>query len=330
MKNSTTKRRFDSGYGGWSVASRCLLCLAFLLAGTSVWAQTHRLTGRVTDDKDQAVVGASVIVKGTTQGITTDSDGNFTLDLPNGDATLVVSFIGYRTQEVPVIRSQSRVNVELAPESIAVDEVVVVGYGEQSRRSVTSSIAKLDGEALQNIPISTVGEGLKGKIAGLKVTQTNFSPGGGFSYQIRGGSSINGSNSPLVLVDGIERDMDFVDADDIATFSILKDATATALYGVRGANGIILITTKRGTEMTAPQIRVKAEFGITQPVQLPELANASQWIDYYNELYRDSGSTERKTSVSSIGKMPKSISICAQIALWVSITPLGLDVVPDV
>ena len=103
MKNSTTKRRFDSGYGGWSVASRCLLCLAFLLAGTSVWAQTHRLTGRVTDDKDQAVVGASVIVKGTTQGITTDSDGNFTLDLPNGDATLVVSFIGYRTQEVPVI-----------------------------------------------------------------------------------------------------------------------------------------------------------------------------------------------------------------------------------
>lgn len=165
MKNSTTKRRFDSGYGGWSVASRCLLCLAFLLAGTSVWAQTHRLTGRVTDDKDQAVVGASVIVKGTTQGITTDSDGNFTLDLPNGDATLVVSFIGYRTQEVPVIRSQSRVNVELAPESIAVDEVVVVGYGEQSRRSVTSSIAKLDGEALQNIPISTVGEGLKGKIA---------------------------------------------------------------------------------------------------------------------------------------------------------------------
>ena len=116
MKNSTTKRRFDSGYGGWSVASRCLLCLAFLLAGTSVWAQTHRLTGRVTDDKDQAVVGASVIVKGTTQGITTDSDGNFTLDLPNGDVTLVVSFIGYRTQEVPVIRSQSRINVELAPE----------------------------------------------------------------------------------------------------------------------------------------------------------------------------------------------------------------------
>ena len=120
MKNSTTKRRFDSGYGGWSVASRCLLCLAFLLAGMSVWAQTHRLTGRVTDDKGQAVVGASVIVKGTTQGITTDSNGSFALDLANGDITLVVSFIGYRTQEVAIPRSQSRIDVELAPESIAV------------------------------------------------------------------------------------------------------------------------------------------------------------------------------------------------------------------
>ena len=260
MKNSTTKRRFDSGYGGWSVASRCLLCLAFLLAGMSVWAQTHRLTGRVTDDKGQAVVGASVIVKGTTQGITTDSNGSFALDLANGDITLVVSFIGYRTQEVAIPRSQSRIDIELAPESIAVDEVVVVGYGEQSRRSVTSSIAKLDGEALQNIPISTVGEGLKGKIAGLKVTQTNFSPGGGFSYQIRGGSSINGSNSPLVLVDGVERDFSAINPNDIASIDVLKDAASSAIYGAKASNGIILVTTKRGGYNKAPLFQFDAYF----------------------------------------------------------------------
>jgi len=137
---------------------------------------------------------------------------------------------------------------------------------------------------------------LAGKLAGIVVMQRTGEPGSSAEFWIRGQSTFGAKTTPLVLVDGIERDMDFVDADDIATFSILKDATATALYGVRGANGIILITTKRGTEMTAPQIRVKAEFGITQPVQLPELANASQWIDYYNELYRDSGSTEMPIS----------------------------------
>lgn len=112
---------------------------------------------------------------------------------------------------------------------------------------------------------------LAGKLAGIVVMQRTGEPGSSAEFWIRGQSTFGAKTTPLVLVDGIERDMDFVDADDIATFSILKDATATALYGVRGANGIILITTKRGTEMTAPQIRVKAEFGITQPVQLPEL-----------------------------------------------------------
>lgn len=339
MKNSTTKRRFDSGYGGWSVASRCLLCLAFLLAGTSVWAQTHRLTGRVTDDKDQAVVGASVIVKGTTQGITTDSDGNFTLDLPNGDVTLVVSFIGYRTQEVPVIRSQSRVNVELAPESIAVDEVVVVGYGEQSRRSVTSSIAKLDGEALQNIPISTVGEGLKGKIAGLKVTQTNFSPGGGFSYQIRGGSSINGSNSPLVLVDGVERDFSAINPNDIASIDVLKDAASSAIYGAKASNGIILVTTKRGGYNKAPRITFEANWAWQDTETEIEFLNAREYIEVVRTAVAEYLSIPSRASdalsylngahSAGVGNKPNSIFSTRYYDPETDVLPAGYKTMPD-
>ena len=339
MKNSTTKRRFDSGYGGWSVASRCLLCLAFLLAGMSVWAQTHRLTGRVTDDKGQAVVGASVIVKGTTQGITTDSNGSFALDLANGDITLVVSFIGYRTQEVAIPRSQSRIDIELAPESIAVDEVVVVGYGEQSRRSVTSSIAKLDGEALQNIPISTVGEGLKGKIAGLKVTQTNFSPGGGFSYQIRGGSSINGSNSPLVLVDGVERDFSAINPNDIASIDVLKDAASSAIYGAKASNGIILVTTKRGGYNKAPRIRFEANWAWQDTETEIEFLNAREYIEvvrtavaeYLNIPSRASDALSYLNGAHSagVGNKPNGIFSTRYYDPATDVLPAGYRTMPD-
>lgn len=339
MKNSTTKRRFDSGYGGWSVASRCLLCLAFLLAGMSVWAQTHRLTGRVTEDKGQAVVGASVIVKGTTQGITTDSNGSFALDLANGDITLVVSFIGYRTQEVAIPRSQSRIDIELAPESIAVDEVVVVGYGEQSRRSVTSSIAKLDGEALQNIPISTVGEGLKGKIAGLKVTQTNFSPGGGFSYQIRGGSSINGSNSPLVLVDGVERDFSAINPNDIASIDVLKDAASSAIYGAKASNGIILVTTKRGGYNKAPRITFEANWAWQDTETEIEFLNAREYIEvvrtavaeYLNIPSRASDALSYLNGAHSagVGNKPNGIFSTRYYDPATDVLPAGYRTMPD-
>lgn len=339
MKNSTTKRRFDSGYGGRSVASRCLLCLAFLFAGMSVWAQTHRLTGRVTDDKGQAVVGASVIVKGTTQGITTDSNGSFALDLPNGDATLVVSFIGYRTQEVAIPRSQSRIDVELAPESIAVDEVVVVGYGEQSRRSVTSSIAKLDGEALQNIPISTVGEGLKGKIAGLKVTQTNFSPGGGFSYQIRGGSSINGSNSPLVLVDGVERDFSAINPNDIASIDVLKDAASSAIYGAKASNGIILVTTKRGGYNKAPRITFEANWAWQDTETEIEFLNAREYIEVVRTAVAEYLSIPSRASdalsylngahSAGVGNKPNGIFSTRYYDPATDVLPAGYRTMPD-
>ena len=242
-----------------------------------------KMTGRVLDETKAGVPGATVIVKGSTRGVITGNDGTFSIDVKPTDV-IEISYLGYETQSIPV-GTKTNIVTELVRKVSELEAVTVVAYGKQRKDAGELEVAS-----------GSLSSNLAGKLAGIVVMQRTGEPGSSAEFWIRGQSTFGAKTTPLVLVDGIERDMDFVDADDIATFSILKDATATALYGVRGANGIILITTKRGTEMTAPQIRVKAEFDITQPVQLPELANASQWIDYYNELYRDSGSTEMPIS----------------------------------
>ena len=251
-----------------------------------------KMTGRVLDETKAGVPGATVIVKGSTRGVITGNDGTFSIDVKPTDV-IEISYLGYETQSIPV-GTKTNIVTELVRKVSELEAVTVVAYGKQRKESIIGAINTIAGEL--EVASGSLSSNLAGKLAGIVVMQRTGEPGSSAEFWIRGQSTFGAKTTPLVLVDGIERDMDFVDADDIATFSILKDATATALYGVRGANGIILITTKRGTEMTAPQIRVKAEFGITQPVQLPELANASQWIDYYNELYRDSGSTEMPIS----------------------------------
>lgn len=251
------------------------------------------MTGRVLDETKAGVPGATVIVKGSTRGVITGNDGTFSIDVKPTDV-IEISYLGYETQSIPV-GTKTNIVTELVRKVSELEAVTVVAYGKQRKESIIGAINTIDAGELE-VASGSLSSNLAGKLAGIVVMQRTGEPGSSAEFWIRGQSTFGAKTTPLVLVDGIERDMDFVDADDIATFSILKDATATALYGVRGANGIILITTKRGTEMTAPQIRVKAEFGITQPVQLPKLANASQWIDYYNELYRDSGSTEMPIS----------------------------------
>ena len=250
-----------------------------------------KMTGRVLDETKAGVPGATVIVKGSTRGVITGNDGTFSIDVKPTDV-IEISYLGYETQSIPV-GTKTNIVTELVRKVSELEAVTVVAYGKQRKESIIGAINTIDAGELE-VASGSLSSNLAGKLAGIVVMQRTGEPGSSAEFWIRGQSTFGAKTTPLVLVDGIERDMDFVDADDIATFSILKDATATALYGVRGANGIILITTKRGTEMTAPQIRVKAEFGITQPVQLPELANASQWIDYYNELYR--GSTEMPIS----------------------------------
>ncbi len=223
------------------------------------------IRGQVTNEKGESMPGVSIQVKGSTVGSVSSSDGRYTIVIPDGNNILVFSYIGYATQEVTV-SGQTEINVVLKEQSSDVDEVVVVGYGTLSRRSVTSAISNLDGKELESKPINTVGDGLKGKIAGVRVYSTDNQPGVGPTFRIRGGSSINKSNSPLVLVDGVERDIVGLNPNDIESISALKDAASTAIYGAKASNGVIMITTKKGIVRT-PTITFDASTAYQEKAQ---------------------------------------------------------------
>ena len=263
----------------------CVLLLGMFPLGAA--AQSFEVNGTVVDETDLPLPGASVIVKGETRGAMTDGAGRFTLTKVKTGDVLVVSFLGYQDEEVTVGKDRD-ILVKLVPQENQLEEVVMVAYGSQRKASVIGSISSIDMDQLK-VPVGQLSSTLAGKLAGIVVVQSTGEPGAGADFWIRGMNTFGAGNKPLVLVDGVERDMDLVDSEDIASFSILKDATATALYGVRGANGVVLITTKRGAE-SKPKISFKAETGLVSPTKLPELASASEWIDYYNGLYTSTGS----------------------------------------
>lgn len=241
-----------------------------------------KVTGKITDETHEGVPGALVKVKNGAKGVMTDVDGTYSIEVPY-DSELEVSFIGMTPKTFRA--NQNVVDVELRPQSEELGEVTVVAYGKQKKESIVGAISTIDAATLR-IPVANLSSAIAGKIAGAVVMQRTAEPGAGADFWIRGISSFGANNRPLVLVDGVERSMDLVDPEDIQSFSILKDATATALYGVRGANGIVLITTKRGTE-SKPKVSAKVEYGFTNPVKLPKLANAEQWLKFYNDITLD-------------------------------------------
>ena len=195
---------------------------------------------------------------------------------------LEFSYIGYKTQEVALV-GQTHIDVTLQVDNEVLDEVVVVGYGSQRKESVVGAISTLDVTKL-TVPTANLSTALAGQLSGIVAMSRSGEPGknSAADFYIRGVSSFTGSTTPLVLVDGVERDLDLVDTEDIASFSILKDASASAVYGVRGANGVILITTKKGS-VGKPQVNVRTEFGFTQPTKMPKMVNSAQWAELYNE-----------------------------------------------
>ena len=224
--------------------------MAFLVIGIGlVNAQISKVTGHVTSEEDGLpVVGASVLVKGTTVGTVTDIDGNFTLtNVPSSAKTLMISFIGFRTQEVAV---KSQVNVVLKSDAEVLDEVMVVAYGTAKKSSFTGSASNIDSKKLELRPITNVSKGLEGQTTGLLTTSGSGQPGESAKIVIRGYGSINASQNPLYVVDGIPYDGDLssINPADIQSMTVLKDASAGALYGARGANGVVMITTKQGKE----------------------------------------------------------------------------------
>src|SRR5690606_25501143 len=209
---------------------------------------------------------------------TTDERGVFYINAPSNGGVLVFSTIGFETKEVTIPVS-NEVTITLAEANESLDEVVVVGYGTQSRRTLTSAITKVGGETLRDIPISTVGEGLRGKVAGARVYQSNNTPGADAVFRIRGGSSINKSNDPLVLVDGVEQAFSGINPNDVESIEILKDAASTAIYGSRASNGVVLITTKQGKLGAAPRITFDMDFAHQGPETLIDFMNARDYIN---------------------------------------------------
>lgn len=272
---------------------RVLKMVLLILFGTlSASAQT--ITGTVSAE-DGPLPGASVVVKGTTRGTTTDFDGNFSI-AADAQNTLVFSYIGYESKEI-VVGNQTSIDIVLQ-EGNKLDEVVVIGYGTQRKSDLTGSVASVDAEDIANIPSSRVDQVLQGRAAGVQVTQTSGAPGASTSIRVRGGNSITGSNEPLWVIDGIivgtDFDLNNINANDIKSIEILKDASSIAIYGSRGANGVVLVTTKSGANIAAgkPQIN----FGLYTSMQMvpkrPEYLNQEQQIEYTNEDARFRGVAE--------------------------------------
>ncbi|MBC3540041.1 SusC/RagA family TonB-linked outer membrane protein [Rufibacter sediminis] len=240
-----------------------------------------QVKGKVTDKKGDALIGASVSVKGTSLGTITDVNGNYTLNAPDGNSTLVVSYLGYLPQEV-TINGRASLNIALEEDQTKVDEVVVVAYGTQRKISNVGAQASVSVKELDQ-PVANISTMLAGRVAGVTGVQRSGQPGyDGADIWIRGIASLSGSSAPLVLVDGVERSMNNIDPQDVESFTILKDASATAVYGVRGANGVILIMTKRGEE-GKPRVTFDYNQGITQFTKVPELINGIDYMKLTNE-----------------------------------------------
>lgn len=236
------------------------LTLAGIFVSINVWAQDIMVKGVVDDTFGDPVAGANVIVKGTTQGTITDVDGNFTMKAPKG-STLLVTFIGYKAQEVA---AAANVKVTLAEDSEMLDDVVVIGYGSVKKNDMTGSVTAIKPEGMNKGLVTSAQDALQGKIAGVNITNDGGSVGGKSTIRIRGGSSLNASNDPLIVVDGLALDsyglegagnpLAMVNPNDIESFTVLKDASATAIYGSRASNGVIIITTKKGSKGSRPHV----------------------------------------------------------------------------
>lgn len=232
--------------------------------------------GKITDaTTHEPLVGASVVLKGTTKGASSDAKGNYTLQLPDNGGVLVVSFVGYEPME-KTVTAAGQLDIALKPRAILTDELVVVGYGTVKRKDLTGAVATVTGKDLQSNLAKSAAGALQGRIAGVTVANAGGAPGAGLSINIRGLSSL-GSNSPLYVIDGVFADINWVDPNDIASIDVLKDASAAAIYGSRAANGVVIITTKGGHKNSAPTIGVNAYTGVQSLPKKMKLMSGPQW-----------------------------------------------------
>lgn len=251
-----------------------------VMAVPAVAQSSKKITGTVLDATGMPVIGANVMIKGTTNGTITDMDGKFSLDVEKG-AVLVVSYIGFTSQEIKV-GNQTKLSIELKEDSQALDELVVVGYGTMKKADLTGSVATVDSEVLEDRPITNLGSGLQGAIANLNISSSNGAPGTGASFNIRGTTNLSGSG-PLVLVDGVEMDPNLINPQDVKDVTVLKDAASASIYGARAAFGVVLITTKTGFTNMKPQVSLTANYSINVPTVHADYMNSMQYTQWMND-----------------------------------------------
>ncbi|UXX81292.1 TonB-dependent receptor [Reichenbachiella carrageenanivorans] len=260
-----------------------ILALSFSLVG---WAQQHQVSGKVVDERGEGLPGSYILVKGGNVGVVTDVDGNYRLDKLSDTDVLIFSFLGYKSQEI-AIAGRSVVDVNLEPEATSLQEVVVVGYSEVKKRDVTGAVGQVDTEDIMKTATSNFDQALAGRIAGVQVTASDGTPGGAAQIVIRGGNSITGDNSPLYVIDGVPYegfDPASLSSQDIKSFDVLKDASATAIYGSRGANGVIVITTKGGRTDGKTDVHLGISQGVQYIPKRLEVLSPYQYAKYQENV----------------------------------------------
>ncbi|MDQ6757183.1 MAG: SusC/RagA family TonB-linked outer membrane protein, partial [Bacteroidota bacterium] len=258
---------------------KCIFLFVLFLIPAAIFAQL--INGKVTGPAGEPLSGVSVLVKGTSKGISTDNNGNFSLNLPSPSSTLIISSLGYETQEIK-LNGRTNISITLKTANKQLEQVVVIGYGSQRKRDLTGSSASVKGAEIANIPALTATQAIQGKVAGVQITSSG-APGSTPNVRIRGVGSILGGVNPLYIVDGIiTGDIRNINSNDIVSVDILKDASSTAIYGARAANGVVLITTKAGTKGKF-SVSYNGYVGVKMLVHKVKMAEANLYTIYSNE-----------------------------------------------
>lgn len=280
-----------ANHGDFSIALRpFLLVVAFVLMLSSAYAQIT-VSGTITSEDQQPLIGATVLVKGTSTGGVTDVDGKYTVQVADQNAVLVVSYTGFAEQEITV-GTQTQIDIVLKVDVQRLNELVVVGYGSQKKRDLTGSVTNISDKDFIKGNIATPEQLVNGKIAGVQITSNGGAPGAGSRIRVRGGSSLNANNDPLIVIDGVPLDnggisgaanpLSFINPNDIENFTILKDASAAAIYGSRASNGVILITTKKGRAGDKTRVNFSSVLSSSNKTNVIDVLGAAEFRDTVN------------------------------------------------
>jgi len=298
-----------------------LLLACLVISMNTAIAQTLSITGKVTDKlTKEGIIGASILVEGTTNGTITDFDGNFSLSNVPADGKLAVSYIGYAAQVIPV-QGKTHFDIVLMEDTETLDEVVVVGYGVQKKVNLTGSVSSVKGDALEHRPVVDATQSLQGLVPGLTVSNGNSGrPGASGSLSLRGQGNLAGNAAPYVLVDGVEMDLADVNPSDIENISVLKDAAACAIYGARAAYGVILVTTKKGEEGKM-RANYQGTVGWTTPTVLPDMVNSLDFVRFWNDGVNNAGASNRRYSDEKIAQLEQYMRDPSSINPWGDLKP---------